>query len=535
MKGKKRLDRVPGLVITVLLLAVSVIFMVMLARTKMIPDNYMIIIGAVLAIFVLLTAVLVWRTSNKIRFTVGALLGFVFIAVLALGGFYINRTRTAITQISGEKTEVTKVSVYVKAEDAANSVEDTKGYSYGILQSLDRTNTDGAVSHLKQEFGTDIQTVEYTGLTELADGVLNGETQAAILNQAYLEVLSEMDGYTDIQTRLKEVGTVDVENVVAQEEEETVEPEETAGGGKIYTVYISGIDTRGEMTASSRSDVNIIATVNTETRQVLLVSTPRDYFVPLSISNGERDKLTHAGIYGIDVCMDTLGMLYDEDIHYYFRVNFGGFTKIIDALGGIDVESDYEFDSKNILGWHFNKGTNHLDGEAALVFARERYSFSDGDRQRGKNQMSVIKAVINKVVSADVLKNYSSLLSSLDGCFGTNITYEEIAELFQNQLKNGGSWNVVTYSVNGTGAKEKPYSLSTEAYVMIPDESTVDKAKELMTKVRDGETITQEDASSDTSTQDLGISEDGPITPSPVPGQEDTSSAETASTTESAQ
>ena len=103
------------------------------------------------------------------------------------------------------------------------------------------------------------------------------------------------------------------------------------------------------MTASSRSDVNIVATINTETKQILLVSTPRDYFVPLSISNGAKDKLTHAGIYGIDVCMDTLGMLYDEDIHYYFRVNFGGFTKIIDALGCIDVDSDYEFDSRNIL------------------------------------------------------------------------------------------------------------------------------------------------------------------------------------------
>ncbi len=248
----------------------------------------------------------------------------------------------------------------------------TKGDTYGILQALDRTNTDGAVAHLKSQFDTDVNTVEFPGLTELADGLLNGQVQALILNQAYVEVLSEMEGYTDIQSKIKEVGTVDVENVIAEKDEEPVKPVETAGGGKIYTIYISGIDTRGEMTASSRSDVNIVATINTETKQILLVSTPRDYFVPLSISNGAKDKLTHAGIYGIDVCMDTLGMLYDEDIHYYFRVNFGGFTKIIDALGGIDVDSDYEFDSRNILGWHYNKGVNHLDGESALVFAREK-------------------------------------------------------------------------------------------------------------------------------------------------------------------
>ena len=370
MNWKKKFDRVPGLVITVLLLVVSVIFMVMLARTKMIPDTYMIVAGVILFLFVVLTAALVWRMSNKIRFTVGALLGFVFIAILAIGGAYVNQTRKAITRISGEKTEITKISVYVKAEDTADSVDATKGDTYGILQALDRTNTDGAVAHLKSQFDTDVNTVEFPGLTELADGLLNGQVQALILNQAYVEVLSEMEGYTDIQSKIKEVGTVDVENVIAEKDEEPVKPVETAGGGKIYTIYISGIDTRGEMTASSRSDVNIVATINTETKQILLVSTPRDYFVPLSISNGAKDKLTHAGIYGIDVCMDTLGMLYDEDIHYYFRVNFGGFTKIIDALGGIDVDSDYEFDSRNILGWHYKASIIWM--ESLLLYLQER-------------------------------------------------------------------------------------------------------------------------------------------------------------------
>lgn len=518
MDWKKKFDRVPGICITVLLFAVSVIFMVMLVRTKMLPGTYLLIIGAILAAFVLVTGVLVWCMRNRIRFTIGAFLGFLFIAILAIGGAYINKTIRAIDSISGEKTEITNVSLFVKTEDAADSVEATKGYTYGILQALDREKTDGAVAHLKKEFGAEISTKEYAGLTELMDGLLSGETGAVLMNQAYIEVISEMEGYTGISSQVREVGTVEVENVIEEKEEEPVKPIETANGGKIYTIYISGIDTRGDMTASSRSDVNIIATVNTETRQVLLVSTPRDYFVPLSISNGAPDKLTHAGIYGIDVCMDTLGMLYDEDINYYFRVNFGGFTKIIDALGGITVNSDYEFDSRNILGWHYTKGPNHLDGEAALVFARERFAFKDGDRQRGKNQMAVIQAVIDKALSPDILSKYSSVISSLDGCFGTNITYEEIAELLQDQLKNGGNWNIVTYSVNGTGATEKPYSLSQPAYVMVPDTATVDKAKSLIDKVKNGETISQEEASADAgATQDLGVPEDGPITPSPVP------------------
>ncbi|MDO5134721.1 MAG: LCP family protein [Eubacteriales bacterium] len=521
MDWKKKFDRVPGLVITALLFVVSVIFVVMMARTKMIPAAYLLVVAVVLLLFVLLTGFLVWRMRNRVRFTVGSLLGFVFIAVLAIGGAYIHKTQTAISSIAGEKKEVTKVSVFVQAEDPADSVEATKGYTYGILQSLDRDKTDGALSHLNTEFGESVATQEYAGLTELADGLLAGETGAIILNQAYMEVIAEMDGYTGIGEQVREVGTVEVERILEAEEEEPLQPIETENGGKIYTVYISGIDTRGEMTASSRSDVNIIATVNTETRQVLLVSTPRDYFVPLSISGGQPDKLTHAGIYGIDVCMDTLGMLYDEEINYYFRVNFGGFTQIIDALGGIDVYSDYEFDSKNILGWHYNQGINHMDGEAALVFARERFSFQEGDRQRGKNQMAVIKAVVDKALSPDILTKYSSVISSLDGCFSTNVTYEEIAELLQDQLKNGGSWNIVSYSVNGTGATEKPYSLSQPAYVMVPDQATVDRAILLMDRVKNGETITQEEASEDvSSTKDLGIPEDGPITPSPVPTQE---------------
>ena len=262
----------------------------------------------------------------------------------------------------------------------------------------------------------------------------------------------------------------------------------------VITKGKTGIGPRGEMTAKSRSDVNIIATVNTDTHEILLVSTPRDYFVPLSISGGAPDKLTHAGIYGIDVCMDTLGMLYDIDINYYFRINFGGFVKVIDALGGITVNSDYDFDSKNILGYHFNKGENYVNGEQALIFARERYAFQEGDRQRGKNQMEVIRGVVKKALSPEILTSYSSILSSLDGCFGTNITYEEIAQILQQQLTNGGDWTIVSYSVNGTGATEKPYSMSQKAYVMVPDYNTVDNAKSLMEKVRNGEVVTQEEA-----------------------------------------
>lgn len=494
-RRRRRNDWIPGAVITIIVIMLSVVFMGLLAMTKMVPTIYMLIIGIVLAVIAAIIWLLVWHTRYTGRFIGGTVLAVIMIAILAFGGFYINKTRSAISNISGETTEVTQMAVYVKSDDAADSVEATAGYTYGILSSLDRENTDGAVAHLNSEFGTEIQTKEYAGLTELADGILNGEVNAMLLNSGYLSVYEDMDGYTDFSTKIKEVGTVDVESTIQSAEESApIEPITTANGGKVYTIYLSGIDTRGEMTAKSRSDVNIIATVNTDTHEILLVSTPRDYFVPLSISGGAPDKLTHAGIYGIDVCMDTLGMLYDIDINYYFRINFGGFVKVIDALGGITVNSDYDFDSKNILGYHFNKGENYVNGEQALIFARERYAFQEGDRQRGKNQMEVIRGVVKKALSPEILTSYSSILSSLDGCFGTNITYEEIAQILQQQLTNGGDWTIVSYSVNGTGATEKPYSMSQKAYVMVPDYSTVDKAKSLMEKVRNGEVVTQEEA-----------------------------------------
>lgn len=493
-RRRRRNDWIPGAVITIIVIMLSVVFMGLLAMTKMVPTIYMLIIGIVLAVIAAIIWLLVWHTRYTGRFIGGTVLAVIMIAILAFGGFYINKTRSAISNISGETTEVTQMAVYVKSDDAADSVEATAGYTYGILSSLDRENTDGAVAHLNSEFGTEVQTKEYAGLTELADGILNGEVNAMLLNSGYLSVYEDMDGYTDFSTKIKEVGTVEVESTIQSAEESTpVEPITTANGGKVYTIYLSGIDTRGEMTAKSRSDVNIIATVNTDTHEILLVSTPRDYFVPLSISGGAPDKLTHAGIYGIDVCMDTLGMLYDIDINYYFRINFGGFVKVIDALGGITVNSDYDFDSKNILGYHFNKGENYVNGEQALIFARERYAFQEGDRQRGKNQMEVIRGVVKKALSPEILTSYSSILSSLDGCFGTNITYEEIAQILQQQLTNGGDWTIVSYSVDGTGATEKPYSMSQKAYVMVPNYDTVNKAKSLMEKVRNGEVVTQEE------------------------------------------
>ena len=504
IKTKKQ-DRVPGIIISAVLFCAEMAFIVLLLYTKLISVKYIGVISAMLLVFLLLVYLLVRKARKKIRFIIGVVLSVLILAVLGTGSLYIYKTVSALDTITGVNKDVTKINVYVKEDDPAQKLADASGYTFGILSELDRDNTDQALQQMYYELGSDVQTNEYSGLSELADSLNNGTTGAIILNQAYLDVLDEMDNYSSFSSQLREIASLQVETVVQRKTPQVTEAvgsttetsdnssADAAVTDEVYTIYVSGIDTRGEMTASSRSDVNIILTVNTRTKQILMVSTPRDYFVPLSISNGVPDKLTHAGIYGVNVSMDTLNMLYDININYYFRLNFAGFEKIIEALGGITVNSDYEFDSQNTKGSHFNKGENHLNGEQALVFTRERYAFKEGDRQRGRDQMAVIQGVVDKATQPAFLKNYLSVMDSLDGCFETNVPYDIIASLVRKQLDEGGSWQVLSYSTDGTGDTQKPYSMSQKAYVMIPDQTTVDKAKTLMKKVREGFMLSEAD------------------------------------------
>ena len=489
---KERGSGIAGKVITTVFMLVSLILGSLMIQTKMIPPVMLTGMVIFLVIFVLLIGILTWNSHKRFRFVIGIFVAVIMSVIYILAGVYIHKTTSALYEISGVNTEVAQVGIYVKEEDGAGSISDTENYTYGILSELDRENSDKTLEKIKEETGKEVTVQEYRGLTELVDGLVRGETGAIVLNQAYQAILEEMEGYSNLESMIRQIDVENVETVIETNIPSESSTSKSDSKGEVFTIFVSGIDNRGGIVAKSRSDVNIIVTANTATRQLLLVSTPRDYYVPLSISNGVPDKLTHAGIYGISVCMNTLGMLYDMDINYYVRLNFDGFIDIIDALGGITIDSDYEFDSKNMEGYHFEKGENYVNGEQALAFVRERYAFKEGDRQRGKNQMAVIKGVVDRVLSPELLKNYSSILSSVKECFETNISYEEIARLLQQQLTDGGSWNVVSYSVDGTGDTQKPYSMSQKAYVMVPDYSTVDHAKKLMEKVRIGEIISQE-------------------------------------------
>lgn len=267
----------------------------------------------------------------------------------------------------------------------------------------------------------------------------------------------------------------------AEVETET-EPEEEAPEINSFVVYFSGIDVWGWVDTKSRSDVNIIAVVNPGTGHILLINTPRDYYVDMPVSNGTKDKLTHAGLYGVDNSMGTLEMLYDIDIDYYVKMNFSGFEAIIDTLGGVDVYSEYDFTVDPIK--HYTVGYNHLTGLEALAFVRERHAFADGDNQRGKNQMELIRAMTDKICSTDFLLNYSEILDELADSFRTDMPTELMEDLVKGQLINATEWTIDTYAVTGYGSYETTYSIpGSNSYVMLPNEEDVAYAKELMEAV----------------------------------------------------
>ena len=259
-----------------------------------------------------------------------------------------------------------------------------------------------------------------------------------------------------------------------------------------FVIYLSGVDTRGELTENARSDVNILAAVNPVTKRVALINTPRDYYVDLA-GTDSKDKLTHAGLYGVETSMATLGNLYGVNVDHYIRINFAGFISIIDALGGVDVYSDQAFTSVGSPGYYdpttFAEGWNHLDGKSALAFARERHAFKTGDIQRGINQMKVIDAMVEKLKSPALLMSFSKLMDAMADCFVTSLSQEQISALVRMQLSDLSSWDIQSYSVTGTGAKSsKCYSAKGQSlYVMKPDENSVNEAKALVAAVLGGE------------------------------------------------
>ncbi len=477
-------------------------------KLNMLPGHFTALLVGVYVLGLALTGLLMFlppkkENGAKVRRTVACILAVLiivlcFIAYGAVAKLY--ETMHSITQTPD--SSVTR-QVYVMADDPAQSIQDAASYTFGIVDGYDEDYTQLAIAAIEDILGTTVTTRAFATVHEMVDALYNGQCGAIILNGGYVGILENDEKYADFtdRTRILYNAPIDPAQLPTEETEPTettqateqteptVEPSVT---NTPFIMYISGIDSRSYYLTTSLSDVNILAIVNPNTHQVLLLNTPRDYYVPNPAGKGKLDKLTHCGISGVENSIKTLSDLYDIDIDYYSRINFTGLEKLVDAMGGITVNSPYGFTHG---GHTFTKGINHLNGEQALAFSRERYQLPGGDNARGKNQMRVIQGMIAKLTSGTtILSNYTSILDSLKGLFVTSMEMDEISQLVKLQLSEMPSWDVKTFAVTGKNGRDITYSMPGQGLsVMYQDEAYISYASELVNRVLAGDILTEED------------------------------------------
>lgn len=475
-----------GTVCIVIQTIASIALMIVLNLLGMIPLKYLILVAVLLFFFWCIT--LNSQVARRKKGTFGKVFSLLLTFCLFIGSYYVAEANDMISRITGGNYKVDKMIVAVRADEPAETLEDAADYTFGVQFSKGSDNMQAAVSDIQKQIGSEIQTTECDSVQTQAQQLLDGKVDAIIYNGAYTSLMEE--NVTDFSKKIKILYTFDIRvqldfgNSGATDDSITKEP---------FTIYISGIDTYGEVSETSRSDVNLIAVVNPKTYQILLVTTPRDYYVPIpGISGGQKDKLTHAGIYGIDASMRTLGQLYETDINYYARLNFTSLIDIVDTLGGVDVYSELAFQTGKESGCivDVQEGWNHLNGEQALAFSRERHALADGDNQRGKNQQAVLTAMLRKCLSPTMLLKAGTIMNQVSSEVETNLSQAQINSLIKYQLNKNATWTIQSVAATGTNDKGYCYSSGDKLlFIMDPDEDVVQKIIDLANVVEEGGTL----------------------------------------------
>lgn len=472
MKEQKKTLHMAGKLITLIQLIFAVGLIAVIWNSGLVPMKYLVAIIIVLLILFGVTFGLQY-VKNKV-YIVGIVLSIILSILQAIGIVYMLKADKLMADVGGANYKTDNMIVVVKKDNPASNLMDASMYRFGTQTAVDQENTQTMLDNINKALGREVKVEQYGTVQELANALLEGRVDAAVYNQALDGLIT--DSIEDYSDKVRVLYHYGIETELEQETADVEEP---------FNVYISGIDVDGPIATNSRSDVNIIMTVNPNTKKILLTTTPRDYYVQIpDISGEQRDKLTHAGIYGVDASMRTLEQLYGIDISYYARVNFSSLVKIVDTLGGVDVDSDFEFTAG---GYQFKKGMNHLEGKQALAFSRERHSFEDGDNQRGKDQEKVLTAILNKAMSPAILSNASALIADVSDSVQTNMTQEEMAKFIKMQLNDGASWTIESQAASGNGDTQACYSSGDQPlYVMWPDEAVVQSISAKMNEILNG-------------------------------------------------
>lgn len=449
-------------IIAIVYVIITAIFCTSIFNLNLLPGKYLTIFSIVEAIITILLLIGLIKKHKTLKLNIICLVIIVVISSAYIyANNYVNATIKFLNSMFKEAIETEEYYVIVHKDSEYNKISDLKDKEIAFFQIEEDVRQE-------VENKVNITLTKKESLLEVGNALLDKTAESMIVSLSQYNMLNEeIENFKD-NTKIIYTAAHIIRQVDMGDSEYNV-------ANKIFNIYISGIDTRGNISNVARSDANILATVNLDTHEILLTSIPRDYYVTLH-SYGAKDKLTHSGIYGINETVQTVEDLLGVDINYYVRVNFTTVIKLVDELGGIDVYSDYSFSTKD--GYYFRQGNNTLNGEKALAFSRERNSFIEGDNQRVKNQQKVISAILNKVTSSTtILTKYTNILDSLEGSFQTNMTQEEISDVVKEQLDSMASWTIKSNSLTGSDAYNSTYSMgSQELYVMIPDTDSVEQA-----------------------------------------------------------
>lgn len=471
-------------------LIASLLLVVLIFKLNALPLLYTIGVIVIVLVLALVSFLLMKPSKNegkgKARNIIGKIISILLSVLLMVGSLYIAQGNSVLDSISNANTKTTRISLVVMDESEYHKVSDLKNKDVEVNQD-DEDNAkymEEAIDALQKEESS-IQLNNVSSYSQMANDLYGGQTEAIYINEANYSMLEE-----EHETFRSDTRVIWSYDIVEKTKDISKNVDVTK---EVFTIFISGIDTTGPVSTVSRSDVNMLVTVNPKTKQILMTSIPRDYYVTLT-NKGKKDKLTHAGLGGVENSVSTIENFMGIDINYYARVNFTSLIEMVDALGGIEVYSDKTFTPYTNGGIIIKEGMNHMNGETALAFARERKIYANGDNHRVQNQQAVLKGMLEKAMTPAILTNYSSVLSSIEGSFETNMSPNEITSLIKMQLNDMASWDFYQIQLSGTGKSMTggAYMPNNKLYYMIPNEESVNECASLIKQMMNGEKISVE-------------------------------------------
>lgn len=490
-KKQSNIGRVFGVIFSIVMIAATMYLLFNIIKLNVLPTKLLFLITIV---FVLLDLIFILLLCFATKGVVSKIICIIFALAVSLGsclgGYYMSKTGGLLSSMTNvAKHSKNTVSIVVKESSDMKKKTDLAGRSVGTLANI---NTTGSKKILKEltNSGISMEQKEFGSMTEMLESFYNGEVDSIVISESSRSQITDIDTYKDFDnnTRVVYQTSYKVENTDKANAVSNIT-------STPFNVLISGSDTRGGFDENGRSDVIMVATVNPKTGTVLLTSVPRDFYVTTACDAGDGcqegalDKITHTGIHGTNTTKRTVEKLLGIEINYTFKVGFDTVTDLVDAIGGIDVTvaPGYAVDSFLMIpSFSVHEGVNHLNGQQALAYSRERYAYTEGDRQRTKNQQQVLMGIVDKITSPAIVTNYASIMDTLSNTFSTTMSSQEISDLIKYQLNKNPKWKMEQYMVNGTGDTLMCAELGNAAYVMVPDQSTVTTAKNKINAVLAG-------------------------------------------------